>query len=89
MTVKLEPFAVREKHAANYLDVSIARFRELERIGLLPAPLDIGGDRRWVLKQLRECFTSERFTSEQLTDMLDDTLNPAAFDYAEFLNEKT
>lgn len=51
--VSFAPAALREANAAAYLDLSVAKFRDLVRNGALPKPVRLAdGVERWKSEQL-------------------------------------
>lgn len=47
------PLAVRERHAAEMLDMPLTDFRRLVSQGALPGPIVIGTHERWLVEHIR------------------------------------
>lgn len=50
------PLFARDARAAKLLDMPVKRFRELVAEGAIPPPVNIGGEERWDVDNLRETF---------------------------------
>ena len=50
---QLTPLFATEKHAAQLLDMSQSKFRELVKQGALPRPIEIGELNRWDVEKIK------------------------------------
>ncbi|WP_138472547.1 AlpA family transcriptional regulator [Poseidonocella sp. HB161398] len=71
MTARTQPLAVREKAAAELLDMPRAEFRRLVNCGALPRPVmpRIGGADRWSVSQLEAVISGSAALPELSQDI--------------------
>lgn len=64
----LNPILVKERTAAQLLDLKPAEFRSLVQDGVLPKPITIGSFERWDTERLRTIVRGEAMTGQEVIE---------------------